>query len=82
MSSFHVHAELFQSPTQLPGFWIFMYHVSPFTYLIGGWAGTGLADRSVVCAPNALAVFDPPSGESCEEYLSRYFYIGEHRDVC
>lgn len=61
-----------QPPPALPGFWIFMYRVSPFTYLIGGWAGTGLADRPIVCADNELAVFDPPSGQSCGSYLSAY----------
>jgi len=61
-----------QSPTALPGFWIFMWRVSPFTYLIGGWAGTGLANRPVVCAQNELAVFDPPSGQTCGTYLANY----------
>ncbi|KAI1612321.1 ABC multidrug transporter [Exophiala viscosa] len=61
-----------QSPTALPGFWIFMWRVSPFTYLIGGWAGTGLANRPVVCAQNELAIFDPPSGQSCGTYLAKY----------
>ncbi|KIW64841.1 hypothetical protein PV04_07147 [Phialophora macrospora] len=61
-----------QPPTALPGFWIFMYRVSPFTYLIGGWAGTGLADRPVVCAENELAIFDPPAGQTCSAYLSAY----------
>ncbi|OAL35851.1 hypothetical protein AYO20_04757 [Fonsecaea nubica] len=61
-----------QPPSALPGFWIFMYRVSPFTYLIGGWAGTGLANRAVVCAKNELAVFDPPTGQTCGQYLSAY----------
>lgn len=61
-----------QSPTALPGFWIFMWRVSPFTYLIGGWAGTGLAHRAVVCAQNELAVFDPPKGQTCGTYLAKY----------
>lgn len=65
-----------QPPSALPGFWIFMYRVSPFTYLIGGWAGTGLADRAVVCARNELAVFDPPSGQTCGKYLSAYLQGG------
>ncbi|KAK5212039.1 hypothetical protein LTR41_002281 [Exophiala xenobiotica] len=61
-----------QTPTALPGFWIFMWRVSPFTYLIGGWAGTGLKDRPVICADNELAIFDPPSGQTCGRYLQRY----------
>ncbi|KIX92790.1 uncharacterized protein Z520_11453 [Fonsecaea multimorphosa CBS 102226] len=65
-----------QPPSALPGFWIFMYRVSPFTYLIGGWAGTGLANRAVVCAKNELAVFDPPTGQTCGQYLSAYLEKG------
>jgi ABC-type multidrug transport system permease subunit len=65
-----------QPPTELPGFWIFMYRVSPFTYLIGGWAGTGLADRAVICAQNELAIFDPPTGQTCGAYLSAYLEEG------
>jgi ATP-binding cassette subfamily G (WHITE) protein 2 (PDR) len=65
-----------QPPSALPGFWIFMYRVSPFTYLIGGWAGTGLAGRAVQCEPNELAVFNPPSGQTCMAYLAPYFKEG------
>lgn len=65
-----------QPPSALPGFWIFMYRVSPFTYLIGGWAGTGLQGREISCAENELAVFDPPSGMSCGTYLAKYLESG------
>jgi len=65
-----------QPPNALPGFWIFMYRVSPFTYLIGGWAGTGLADRPIICAQNELAVFDPPQGQTCGAYLEEYIQGG------
>jgi ATP-binding cassette, subfamily G (WHITE), member 2, PDR len=65
-----------QKPDALPGFWIFMYRVSPLTYLVGGWAATGLAGRTVHCAENELAIFNPPSGQTCREYLARYFSEG------
>ncbi|KIW81857.1 hypothetical protein Z517_04883 [Fonsecaea pedrosoi CBS 271.37] len=65
-----------QSPTALPGFWIFMYRVSPMTYLISGWAGTGLRGRLVHCAQNELAKFDPPSGQTCAQYLAAYLDRG------
>ncbi|KAI9730851.1 MAG: GTPase-activating protein [Cirrosporium novae-zelandiae] len=65
-----------QTPDALPRFWIFMYRVSPLTYLIGGWAGTSLSDRIVRCAKNELAIFDPPSGQTCGEYLEKYFQMG------
>lgn len=46
------------------------------TYLVAGWAGTGLQGRLVRCARNELAIFDPPSGQSCQEYLARYLAAG------
>ena len=46
------------------------------TYLVAGWAGTALDDRKVHCAPAELANFDPPPGQTCRQYLSRYFAAG------
>ena len=65
-----------QTPEALPGFWIFMYRVSPMTYLVGGWAATGLMGRAVRCAQQELAIFNPPSGQSCGQYLQRYLNNG------
>jgi ABC-type multidrug transport system permease subunit/ABC-type nitrate/sulfonate/bicarbonate transport system ATPase subunit len=61
-----------QPPSALPGFWIFMYRVSPFTYWVGGMASTQLHNRQVVCSAAELAVFDPPSGQTCGQYLMKY----------
>ncbi|KAI9742381.1 MAG: GTPase-activating protein [Claussenomyces sp. TS43310] len=63
---------VFQPPQALPGFWIFMYRVSPLTYLVGGIVGTGLHSRQVVCASNELAIMDPPVGQTCGAYLQKY----------
>ncbi|RMD44427.1 hypothetical protein DV735_g711, partial [Chaetothyriales sp. CBS 134920] len=60
------------SPTVLPGFWIFMYRVSPFTYLIEGMLATAVADSTVTCAANEFLHFTPPSGQTCAEYMSTY----------
>lgn len=65
-----------QSPSALPGFWIFMYRVSPLTYTIGGLASTSIAGRVVNCADRELARFDPPSSQTCSQYLSDYFSSG------
>ena len=46
------------------------------TYSVSGWAGTGLKGRPVKCAQNELAKFDPPSGQTCSDYLRRYFDSG------
>ncbi|KAF2841982.1 pleiotropic drug resistance protein, ABC superfamily [Patellaria atrata CBS 101060] len=56
-------------PEALPGFWIFMYRVSPFTYLISGMLSTAVADTNVVCADNEFLHFEPPSGQTCAEYM-------------
>ncbi|KAF1980084.1 hypothetical protein BU23DRAFT_444908 [Bimuria novae-zelandiae CBS 107.79] len=61
-----------QPPSQFPGFWIFMYRVSPFTYWIGGIASTLLHDRQVVCTETETSRFSPPSGQTCQQYLSDF----------
>jgi len=63
------------SPTVLPGFWIFMYRVSPFTYLVSGMMSTGLANTKVVCASIEYLHFNPPSGETCLTYLAPYISL-------
>ena len=61
------------SPTALPGFWIFMYRVSPFTYLISGVLATGLANAEVKCSNVEILHFDPyPAGSTCGEYMKTY----------
>lgn len=64
-----IFSGVLQTPDALPGFWIFMYRVSPFTYWIGGIVATMLHDRPVVCSSAETATFNPPSGLTCQEYL-------------
>ncbi|RFU31901.1 hypothetical protein B7463_g4413, partial [Scytalidium lignicola] len=59
------------SPQSLPGFWVFMYRVSPFTYLISAMLSTAVANTNVVCASNEYVHFDPANG-TCAEYMSSY----------
>ena len=61
-----------QPPAALPGFWIFMYRVSPFTYWTGAMASTQVHGRHVVCSSAELSVFNPPSGQTCWDYLRPY----------
>lgn len=61
-----------QPPNALPGFWIFMYRVSPLTYLIAGLTATGLHGRPIECSSEELSVFNPPSGTTCGEYMAPY----------
>ena len=61
-----------QPPQALPGFWVFMYRVSPLTYLVDSFAATGIHGRAVECAANELARFDPPTGTTCGAYLETF----------
>jgi ATP-binding cassette, subfamily G (WHITE), member 2, PDR len=61
-----------QSPSALPGFWIFMYRVSPLTYWIAGMAAAMLGGRPIDCASDEVSIFNPPSGQTCQQYLAPY----------
>jgi len=49
-----------------------MYRVSPLTYIIDGIAGTGLHGKQVKCSSTELNIFNPPSGQTCGQYLQEY----------
>ncbi|RGP77447.1 ATP-binding subfamily g white member pdr [Fusarium longipes] len=59
----------------LPGFWIFMFRVSPFSYIVGGMLATGVANTVVTCASNELVPINPPNGSTCTEYMGDYIKI-------
>jgi ATP-binding cassette subfamily G (WHITE) protein 2 (PDR) len=59
-------------PSDFPRFWIFMYRLSPFTYLVSGMLSVGLANSSVQCAARELISFQPRSGSTCGEYMKAY----------
>ncbi|KAL3427777.1 ABC transporter cdr4 [Phlyctema vagabunda] len=60
------------SPDALPGFWIWMYRISPFTYLVDGILSTGLANTLVTCSNIELLNFEPPNGSTCGQYMADY----------
>lgn len=60
------------TPAELPGFWHFMYRVSPLTYLISALISTGIANQEVHCSALELLSFSPPSGQTCGEYMSAW----------
>ncbi|KAF3927823.1 hypothetical protein ABW20_dc0102164 [Dactylellina cionopaga] len=62
-------------PSTLPGFWIFMYRVSPLTYLVGGMAGSAMHGRGITCTDDELAIFPPPVGQTCARYMSEYLSV-------
>jgi ATP-binding cassette subfamily G (WHITE) protein 2 (PDR) len=59
-------------PSNFPRFWIFMYRLSPFTYLVSGMLSVGLANSSVQCAEREYIIFDPANGSTCQEYTKTY----------
>ncbi|PYH93948.1 hypothetical protein BO71DRAFT_484181 [Aspergillus ellipticus CBS 707.79] len=60
------------TPSNLPGFWIFMYRASPFTYLVSSVLSVGIADNAVECSNIELLHIPPPAGENCSSYLDTY----------
>ncbi|KAK0644699.1 ABC-2 type transporter-domain-containing protein [Cercophora newfieldiana] len=64
-----IFSGVLQTKVALPGFWIFMYRASPFTYWIGGIVSTLVHERPVVCSAAEMLVFDPPLGATCGQYL-------------
>lgn len=61
-----------QPVSQMPGFWTFMYKVSPYTYFIQSYMGVVLHDRPVVCADDEFNVFNPPQGMTCREFAQPF----------
>ncbi|CAK4006136.1 ABC transporter CDR4 [Lecanosticta acicola] len=61
-----------QPPDALPGFWIFMYRVSPMTYWVAGMAATMLHGRQVQCSTEEVSMFNPPAGQTCQQYMAPY----------
>ncbi|KAJ4303905.1 Multidrug resistance protein [Collariella sp. IMI 366227] len=57
------------NPSTMPKFWIFMYRVSPFTYIVSAMLSTAVANTEVVCAANEFIEFKPTEGKSCGEYM-------------
>ncbi|KAJ5728825.1 uncharacterized protein N7483_003333 [Penicillium malachiteum] len=61
------------SKAALPGFWYFMYRVSPMTYLVNAIIATGASGRPVNCSKKELSVFEMLKGyASCADYLEVY----------
>ncbi|KAE8154043.1 ABC-2 type transporter-domain-containing protein [Aspergillus avenaceus] len=59
-------------PDALPGFWIFMYRVNPFTYLVSGLLSASLGDAPMHCAGNEFLSFDAPANMTCGQYMQDY----------
>lgn len=63
----------------LPGFWKFMYRVSPLTYLVDGLLSTGLAHNDVVCSQLELLRFEPGMNATCGQYMEPFVQLAGGR---
>lgn len=61
-----------QPVSLMPGFWTFMNKVSPYTYFIQNLVTAFLHGRKVHCNDVELAYFNPPSGQSCQEFAGNF----------
>ncbi|KAL7904164.1 Brefeldin A resistance protein [Trichoderma velutinum] len=61
-----------QPLSQLPHFWKFMYHLSPYTYIIGGLLSNAVHGIATVCKPSEVNIFQPPQEMSCEAYAGEF----------
>jgi ABC-type multidrug transport system permease subunit len=48
------------------------YYLDPFNYLMSSLMLFTTWDKPVNCRPNEVALFDPPAGQTCAEYLQAY----------
>ncbi|GMM56132.1 hypothetical protein DAKH74_027480 [Maudiozyma humilis] len=60
----------------MPGFWTFMWKASPYTYFIQSLVGIMLHKKPVICAKDELTYFDPPTGQTCGEYMAPFLKYG------
>ncbi|KAJ3529193.1 hypothetical protein NM688_g7886 [Phlebia brevispora] len=54
------------------GWWKWMYRVSPYTYLIEGLLGQAIGHQEINCAAVELVQVNPPSGQSCSQFLDPF----------
>ncbi|KAI0811858.1 ABC-2 type transporter-domain-containing protein [Xylaria sp. FL0064] len=62
-------------PGQFPQFWIFLYRVSPFTYLVSSLLSFSVGDTQVECARNEYLTFDPPANQTCIQYMATQLQV-------
>ncbi|KAG8756923.1 hypothetical protein FRC12_010435 [Ceratobasidium sp. 428] len=61
-----------QPYSQLIPFWKWMYHLSPFTYLIEGMFVDAIGHTSIQCSQTEIQTLQPPPGQTCQGFMSRY----------
>ncbi|KAL2670114.1 hypothetical protein Neosp_014995 [[Neocosmospora] mangrovei] len=62
---------------QITAFWRYwLYWLNPFSYIMGSLITFSSWDLPIHCSDDEFAVFSPPDGSSCGEYLSSYLTMG------
>lgn len=64
-----------QPSSLMPGFWTFMWKVSPYTYFAQNLIGIMLHDKKVVCKAKEYSYLDPPTGKTCGEYMEPFLKL-------
>ncbi|KAM3514606.1 hypothetical protein MY11210_001712 [Beauveria gryllotalpidicola] len=60
---------------QIQPFWRYwIYYLNPFNYLMGSILTFTMWGQNVKCKESEFARFDPPSGQSCSQYLDSYLH--------
>lgn len=60
---------------QIQEFWRYwIYWMNPFNYLIGGMLVFTVWDTEIHCAEREFAIFSPPNGTKCGDYLANYLH--------
>ncbi|CAO1636562.1 unnamed protein product [Sympodiomycopsis kandeliae] len=56
----------------------FLYWVNPMSWLLGGLTISELKDLTLHCKPSELNIFEPPNGQTCEQFAAPFlnFYGG------
>ncbi|KAI5924436.1 ABC transporter [Camillea tinctor] len=62
--------------TQINVFWRYwVYWMNPFNYLMGSMLVFDVWGTDVTCKESEFAIFDPPNGTSCAQYLEPYMQM-------
>ncbi|EJD01729.1 uncharacterized protein FOMMEDRAFT_126887 [Fomitiporia mediterranea MF3/22] len=54
------------------GWWKWMYHLSPYTYLVEGLLGQAIGKMEINCSPIELVPISPPDGQTCAQYMNAF----------
>ncbi|CCF55557.1 hypothetical protein KAFR_0A01180 [Kazachstania africana CBS 2517] len=67
---------ILQPKEKMPGVLKAIYDTSPFTYVVQSLVAPLVHKKKVVCNKNDFFVLDPPSGQTCFQYMESY--IDQH----